>query len=77
MNNPSIYCEVCGGRYKKYFKKKHFDTTLHREAENRQCLESNDEQSKQIYEKNKEIERLKEITSKQRILMHIMTNKTN
>lgn len=74
-NNPIIYCELCGGRYRKYFKKKHYDTQLHKEAENKQYLDINTEESRQLYDKNKEIEKLKEIISHQRIISRIMNNK--
>lgn len=33
IDNPSVYCEVCGGRYKKGTKKTHYKTKKHMKAE--------------------------------------------
>ena len=71
-NNPIINCELCGGRYRKYFKKKHYETKLHKDAENKQYLNLNDETSRQLYNKNIQIEKLKDIIFQHRILTNIL-----
>ena len=71
--NPIIFCDLCGGRYRKYFKKKHFDTNIHKEAETKQLLGVNDENSNIIYQKNKQIQKLKEIIFEQHIINKILS----
>ena len=71
--NPIIFCDLCGGRYRKYFKTKHFDTNIHKEAETKQLLNINDENSNIIYQKNKQIQKLKDIIFEQHIINKILS----